>query len=521
MSVTMGLLRKKGFMFIIIILILLAAHSLADTYAPDYYQYRVVYSSGDEAQPWTTQCDTNSSNPNDDWNGLPLGPMSCSVTDLGDESDPVFCAEEGTVKIQWQMYHEPDSGLPNDFTQTSWKDMYSIDWDADVNDCDCLVGAGRYNVGGEISQCCGDDANETYLSESMSALHDALDSDACCDNIDDCVDDDQCYSDSEFHNIGEPDERGLPVTGDEELCQNNAWRDADEDKARCDDFKSIINKCHNGADNSCWVPEGEPAGSFGGYAAGDNEQGCCGDDSGEYYIMTDHFNDACCNMPDDFVFSKGDCKPASSRRYLYGRVWGGEPNGSYAPLGRVLVQAVDPYDASIINENITDSQGFYNISVIPGIYDLAFRPPEVYKGATFRIEVGTEHVQKDYYADLLSSCRHDCTSYNADDKEYYCDKDCDGINGCEFNQSVVSNSSIYPPGSTMKDLCDQLKPGWKLEHNSTFDILCCNGGYTIKPEYVNASLDLSGNYKHIESFYGGLVSYYGKFVSIWVAIGEE
>jgi len=491
----------------------------ADSFAPDYYEYRVRYSSGNSIIGWIQECDTDTNNPAEDWNNIPLGPWSCSVSNLGSEANPRWCDEQNIVQIQWQMSHEPDGGLPYEDTTTLWKDMYIINWDGDPNDCACYVAANRYNVGGDIAQCCGDDVpGEYYITESDSVLRDSGPSDACCDNDTKCVDDNNCYDNQSFHDIGE-----LPLTNDLEKCEDKVWHDADESRTYCDMPGFNAGTCWDGTDTSCWRNEGENA-DFGEYddAFGMVQYDCCGDDSGEYYIMTDYFNDACCDTVNDFVFSNGVCSAWGNRKYLYGRVYGKQADGSFLPMGGTLVQAIDPFDASVVNENYTNDQGYYNISVIPGIYDLLFRPPKVYKGATFRINVQGANIMTDYYADLLSSCLSDCTSYNNDFAQYYCNKACDGINGCSYNSSVISD--FQDPaftGKTMIELCHDLESDWTVPHNDSHDIICCNKGYIIKPEYTSATLGLSGSYKQIDSFYGGLVSYSGKFVSIWIAIGDD
>ncbi len=263
----------------------------------------------------------------------------------------------------------------------------------------------------------------------------------------------------------------------------------------------------NPGDGKCWYQEGSV---------------CCGDDPGESYVSTDYYNDACCDNSGDFVAYNGTCQIKSDRVYLYGRVMGQIPNGTYVPLYHALIQAVDPVYGRLVNQNYTNHDGYYNISAVKGIrYSLELRPSEAYDGKTVVLPIINVDTKTDFYITLLSSCREDCTSFNLEDNKYYCDKDCDGTNGCSFNQSVVSDSSIYPPGSTMKELCDELSPGWTVFHNSTYDIQCCKQGYVRKPESHNISISLDGDYNTMDSFYAGLVSHNGKFYSVWVAIGDN
>jgi len=709
-------------MVLFLLVFILAASTLADSFAPDYYQYSVRYSSGTGLVGWTTECNTDENDDSDDWSGS----FSCSVSGLGTPSNPQWCDEESTVQVRWRMSHDPDAGQPNVQTYTSWEDMYTINWDGDSDDCECYVGPNLYAIGGDVGSCCGDDANEFELDEVGatdsnnsnaccnlankcvddnacyddadchdtgsadsineycdagtwvdndnssvfcdtcadagqydvgfeagtiplcceddpgeffndengcvdctdgsdpeccdngndcvddnvcyddgtcrdtggtasdeeycdsdswhdndedqvycdacvgvgnwgmgfellvtegdccgddapneyrieefdSPLNDGVNSTMCCDNMFDCVDENDCYDDEyNRHNIREADERGLPVTDDREICDgdadhgigdNNDWHDADEDLSFCNlamvpepDLAVLID-CSPYPD--CWIPEGESGFAFGGYIDDDHDEGCCGDDTGENYIMTDYYNDACCNDSTDFVAFNGTCQDQANRAYLYGRVMGQIPNGSYISLYHALVQVVDPDTGMLVNQNYTNRSGYYNISVILGQnYDLVLRPNASYRGNTTRLSNVVAHTRTDFNISLLSSCLYDCTSFNLNDNRYYCDEDCDGVSNCVFNSSVISVSSDYDafPDKSMKALCHGLTPSWSVKHNDTYDIVCCNQGYVTTPSKQSASVDLTSGYRQVDSYYGGLVSYYGKFVSVWIAMGDE
>ncbi len=472
--------------------------------------------------------------------------QGCAAGDCIDNASSDFCCNANTDCVDDDTCYPSASGAASchDTGGTASVDEFCnagtwYDDDDAQAYCDGCVGAGNWNTGfgpGTEGLCCGDDApNEFHIYENDSALYDLANSDMCCNSDVSCVDDNQCFTDGSYDDLEENEPSVGVQTFDRELCDgdtslgygdNNDWHDADENE----DFCSIAHTPTTQADQAlscspladCWVPEGESGGAFGGYAAGNYVQGCCGDDSGENYIMTDYFNDACCDNSGDFVAYNGTCQIKSDRVYLYGRVMGQIPNGTYVPLYHALIQAVDPVYGRLVNQNYTNHDGYYNISAVKGIrYSLELRPSEAYDGKTVVLPIINVDTKTDFYITLLSSCREDCTSFNLEDNKYYCDKDCDGTNGCSFNQSVVSDSPLYPPGSTMKELCDELSPGWTVFHNSTYDIQCCNQGYVLKPEYKTASVSLDSTYSHVDSYYGGMVSYYGKFLSVWVAMGED
>ncbi len=468
--------------------------------------------------------------------------QGCAAGDCVDANSSDHCCNAATDCVDDDSCYS--QGACHDTGGTASVDEYCtagtwIDDDDSKASCDACVGPGNWNISfgaGTEGLCCGDDAPyEYHLNESSSTLYDLVDSQACCNSTISCVDDGQCYVDESQHDIGENEPSISAQTFDREICDgdtshgygdNNDWHDADENENFCSMARTPTTEPDQALScqplGDCWVAEGESGGPFGGYSAGNNIQGCCGDDSGESYIFTDYYNFACCDDPGDFVAYNRSCQAASDRVYLYGRVMGQIPNGSYVPLYHALIQAVDPVYGLLVNQNYTDHNGYYNISGVKGIkYSLELRPSASYNGKTVHLDIINVDTRTDFNITLLSSCMEDCTSFNSDDNKFYCDKNCDGINGCTYNASIVSDYPEYPPSSTMKDLCNDLSPGWTVYHNSTDDIQCCNKGYVKKPQYRTAVVDLGSNYSHVDSYYGGMVSYYGKFLSVWVAMGEN
>ncbi|MCF7861551.1 hypothetical protein K9M79_04875 [Candidatus Woesearchaeota archaeon] len=162
------------------------------------------------------------------------------------------------------------------------------DNDASSTYCNACVGSGSFNIGGEITGCCGDDYDEIDRTELGAT--DSSDSDACCDYWRDCVDDNICYSTGTCHNTGSS------VTPNE-YCSDATWYDNDASSAAC-------STCSTGLYNIGGIPN------------------CCGDDANENQLWeagtTDGSNsDACCDSTSDCVddnscYNPGSCHDTGS-----------------------------------------------------------------------------------------------------------------------------------------------------------------------------------------------------------------
>lgn len=167
-------------------------------------------------------------------------PYTCKYY-IGTPSDPAFCSYEGNYYFQWRFqsstgtwYYTDSSGnyVVRTSSSPSGVFMYNINYDVDSNDCECKVGAGRFNIGGEISGCCGDDPNEYVLGEATDNTLDyyyrdpGYDKKACCDSSTDCVYNNGCYpSDTQGPDVDED--------GDYDWCgYPGTWRDCNTD-AQC------------------------------------------------------------------------------------------------------------------------------------------------------------------------------------------------------------------------------------------------------------------------------------------------
>ncbi len=200
----------------------------ADSNAPDYYQIRVWQGSSTSAshliKDWTTVCDTTPSSDSDDYSGG----FSCSYN-VGSESSPRWCSYEGDYYVQWRFRDENTGSYTYSYTQGgNWVNtfsssynglfIYNINWDNDQNDCECKVGSGHWDLGGDYAnpKCCGDDANE-YVRTCVgdNEICDVSTDDvACCNVSTDCVYNDVCYTDGQT----------VEVNGRTYQCDNGYWR---------------------------------------------------------------------------------------------------------------------------------------------------------------------------------------------------------------------------------------------------------------------------------------------------------
>jgi len=183
--------------------------------------------------------------------------------------------------------------------------------------------------------CCGDDSSagegNSIIAELDSAMNDGVDSDSCCNEAFDCVDESMCFTtysegicdyegdDNDgdtCREIGEGAEDSGIITNDLEICENNQWHDQDEGFNYCNEEQG--SSC-NGAD--CWKKEGETNGPsgfavFGGYNAEQNTE-CCGDDIGEFFRLCQGDCDeaapteACCDAGTDCL-ADSSCYPGDN-----------------------------------------------------------------------------------------------------------------------------------------------------------------------------------------------------------------
>ena len=204
---------------------------------------------------------------------------------------------------------------------------YLVSWDGSQTWCDCYMGSGYWNLGGEVSatSCCGDDSGESSNTRLCnSGCSSSGSDDACCSLATDCVYSDQCYDTG-------------TCQGTSLYCTNGAWSDPDDNQAYCDNCVGsgnwVAGECcgDDGSENYCGTGEYCVNGNAvydadssqwacdnceGSWEGGGGQLNCCGDDSGEGVTTCQDNgegacsgssdNTACCDDWDDCVFD-GDC----------------------------------------------------------------------------------------------------------------------------------------------------------------------------------------------------------------------
>jgi len=159
-----------------------------------------------------------------------------------------FCPTEGTYVANVTAYaaggDQTCASYENETINTTLPNLYTVNWDADQNWCDCKMGAtgcnggSCWNVGfdtGTSASCCGDDTGEYYRYCSYVApqagfpdLGDCVSSDdMCCDASSDCVNTDgtACTASGSTSDAD--------GDGDVDYCLNNKWYDCYNNNAHC------------------------------------------------------------------------------------------------------------------------------------------------------------------------------------------------------------------------------------------------------------------------------------------------
>ena len=456
-----------------------------------------------------------------------------------DGTDEYECCNAATDCVDDNICYDSNNGVASCRDSDANDDEeycvnnYWIDQDDNPAYCTSCDIDNAWILGGEFApfadntgmetECCGDDANEFRIDEFNSTLNDGGNTELCCNATTDCVDETGCYNDStSYFNIAELDENGIAIygTGDLERCENNQWIDADTDQAHCDmvGYGYGANNCYNGTDWTCWRDEGEVT-NFGGFNESNlgTQRSCCGDDVGDEFFIMNNNNYACANASDDFVHSDGITAPDSVRRWVAGKFQGLLPNGSLIDLPRVDVKVLNLSSAyPIVNMNLTDDYGFYNISIPAGIYKLSY-VKSGFQGATIDIDL-TMSQRLNFTIPLTSECLDTCEKYDFAQGGFKCSAGCDNQVGCEYDSLV--NTSKFGVEWVMKDLCDGYPSSYKISHNDTHEIQCCNEGYVPIQSTSQSSVDILANIRNADTTFVRTIIYNGKPYSIYLIAFE-
>jgi hypothetical protein len=469
-----------------------------------------------------------------------------------------------------------------------------------------------YNVGGEIANgWCGNDNNEFF--RYCDGTHDSKVScllscsatdnnfDACCDNLNDCIDQNgNCQTSGRcYEHFGYS------------YCENGKWHDPDESEAYCllgstggvacqidsnlvldvdEDYDDLDSSSLN---NAHWLVSDTDDNGVGS---------CCGDDYNENFLSSKgKHNDsswACCDNPTDCVwgsecFEIGERNNDNTLICGVNREWDNaeewyveqthddfpvlirdevELNSIHtqryvscnSPLinrnqewklpneckGDVIVKFIDKFDNSISGvymelhayddyfrydtdfsyKTLSDYDGFARFDDIDASYYYAIVPPvEDYSLVPFVLEVGPK-TRVNYSSEsnwgtirLTDSvkCTPDCINI-----EYgVCSADCEGVNGCRFNDRENPETFELIPGEKIKTACDGYSKGVSVGIMGTnSNVICCGSEFDNKLEESSAKTKSEEVETTVECEGGNvillrkLINYRGRPVNMVVAV---
>jgi hypothetical protein len=161
------------------------------------------------------------------------GVNCCLFTAACDLDSPDCDATDSCISASggWKDYNDNsnwDTSTNEDCTSSCTCSQTYTTRDNDLLQTSCTncVGAGRWNMGGDVSNCCSDDSNEYPLNSNYhsSIENPPASSDACCNLNSKCVHNNLCYA-----NAATTDVNG---DGDLDYCNSGTWLDC-IDSSQC------------------------------------------------------------------------------------------------------------------------------------------------------------------------------------------------------------------------------------------------------------------------------------------------
>jgi len=174
------------------------------------------------------------------------GSTCCLFTAACDLDSPDCDVTDSCISASggWRDYNDNslwDTSTNEDCTSSCTCSQTYTTGDNDLLQTSCTncVGAGRWNMGGDVSNCCSDDSNEYPLNSNYhsSIENPPASSDACCNLNNKCVHNNLCYA-----NAATTDVNG---DGDLDYCNSGTWLDC-IDSSQC----NAVETCQS---NDCVV----------------------------------------------------------------------------------------------------------------------------------------------------------------------------------------------------------------------------------------------------------------------------
>ncbi|MHA1632796.1 MAG: hypothetical protein ACTSXC_08340, partial [Candidatus Freyarchaeota archaeon] len=131
--------------------------------------------------------------------------------------DPSACPGGANCVFKECYAVDSNDGCPGKDTCTS----KTYDPDTNSNTCSACLGSGHWNLGGDITTCCGDDNSEYIKTRTCasSVCTNSSSDDACCDASSDCVYSSTCYENGHVEDVD--------GDGYKERCSSGTWQDGE------------------------------------------------------------------------------------------------------------------------------------------------------------------------------------------------------------------------------------------------------------------------------------------------------
>ncbi len=238
------------------------------------------------------------------------GNRTCSYWCTSSATDEACCNAATDCIYNSSCYSAASCYLTNSYCNAGvWENP-----DNQQSYCNSCFGNGFWDIGGDVSSCCGDDANEfkkvsTGGSDAPAGFATNSSDDACCNVSDKCSKDSTCYTSGSV--LG-----AIPAKA---YCNAGTWEGGDAGETQCTAVVAT----------GRWALGGDVA-----------QTTCCGDDSGEHYTSPANNRScdgtsACCDSPYKYA-NNGRCVLSCEGGFAEGK-WLGVGVGPYGTGERKLV----------------------------------------------------------------------------------------------------------------------------------------------------------------------------------------
>ena len=119
---------------------------------------------------------------------------------------------------------------------------------------------------------------------------------------------------------------------------------------------------------------------------------------------------------------------------------------------------------------------------------------------------------------MTTDCLDTCEKYDVGTGGFKCSTDCDGEAGCIFDSTVISNK--FGVDREMKELCHDRPASYRINHNDTHQIQCCEVGYVPISSSSQSNVDIKSDIRNADTTFVRTIIYNGKPYSIYLIAFE-